>query len=159
MFIDAPTLSAFVKDNLAHAIGNDLRQHWDSIIAQALLESYGEILSAFAERGFLQAQVDAWDRGIEFQKSLGAWFALRRMQILQGDAYSDKALTILDRRIDLRGDKTKDWTAVALTINGVAQYPNGTYGLPAVGPIDTTNDMFVMPTKQQDSRIGCTTRL
>lgn len=158
-WIDAQTLGDFVKDNLAKAPSSVLKDHWSSIIAAAVTFGYQEIVSAFAERGFLLAQVAQWDRGLEFHRDLGAWYALRKMQQIQTDVYSDKALTVLDRRMDLRGDKAKDWAPVPLTIAGVAQYPAGTFGMPEVVPIDTAGDMFVMPTSQQDSRIGQTTRL
>lgn len=157
-WITTQTLSDFIKDNLAKAPSAALADRWDSIIDAGVTFGYSEIVSAFVDRGFTLAQVAQWDRGLEFHRDLGAWYALRRMQILQPDSYSDKALTLLDRRLDLKGDKTTGWPAVPLMIAGVPQSPLGTYGLPAVGPIDTTGDMFVMPGPNDDARIGQVTR-
>lgn len=155
-WIDAPTLRNFIKDNLARDPSVDLKQHWDSIVDAAVLFGYWEIVAAFAERGFSKAQVDQWDRGLEFHRDLGAWYAIRRLQVLQPDSYSDKALTVLDRRMDLRGDKTKDWPAAVLTIAGEPQTPAGTYGMPQTVERDTSEDLFLLDT--DDSRIGVPTR-
>ena len=156
-WIDAQTLGDFVKDNLSRAPGNELRQHWDSIISAAIDFGYGEIVSAFGQRGYTPAQVAAWDRGLEFHRDIAAWYALQRMKVLSPDSYNGDTLKTLDRRLDLRGDKSKDWPAVVLTIGGVPQNPGGTWGQPSTGPLDTSQDMFVPDT--DDSRIGTPTRL
>jgi hypothetical protein len=155
-WVDFQTLSDYVKDHLQKSAAERLRPHWDSMIRQGQKAGYNEIVSAFAARGYSKAQIDQWDRGDEFQLDIGAWWALKRLGVVQADMLGQANLNALDRRKELWGSKKDEIPAVVLTIDGVAVTPEGTFGQPNFGPMDTSEDLFVMDT--EDSRIGEATR-
>jgi hypothetical protein len=154
-WIDEADLASYVRDHLMKSQAESLRPFWDSIIRQGQKSAYNEIVSAFAARGYTLAQITAWDRGEEFQLDIGAWWALKRLGVMHSDALGQANLDALDRRPELHG-KEPDIKPVVLTISGVVQEPLGTFGQPSFGPMDTTDDLFVMDT--EDSRIGEVTR-
>lgn len=155
---DTVGIQSYVRDHLSKAPSEALKPHWKSICAAALQSAYGTIVRAFAARGFSKAQIDQWDFGEEFQRDLAAWFALKRVGVLHPDETSQRQLDDLDRRKELFGDEKEGIPPAVMLIGGVIVEPAGGYGQVSVGPMDTSEDMFVMPRAGQDSRIGQVTR-
>jgi hypothetical protein len=149
-------MATFLTDTeLKATIANILQQDpaampsfWDDIITNANNAAYQDIYTNLVRRGFTIAQVVSWDRGKEFQKDIGTYWALLRGGALGafGEGYKG-----LDRR--------KELEAVELTINGIWQQPGGivgglenTFAQIATGDYNTGTDMFVPD--MQDLRRG-----
>lgn len=154
-WIDEKDLADYVKDHLQKSKVEVLKPFWDSLIRRSQIAAYNEIVTAFANSGFTLAQITQWDRGEEFQMDIGAWWALKRIGVMHSDILGQQNLDALDRRPELWG--TKDGVpGVVLTINGVVQQAELPYGQPNTGPMDTTEDLFVMD--PDDRRIGQVTQ-
>ena len=71
--------SGQLKTRVANALKvdeNDLPGNWDQTIEDAATDAYREIVGKLMARGFTQAQIDAWDRGAEFQRDIGLFWNL-----------------------------------------------------------------------------------
>lgn len=49
---------------------------WASIITAANIRAYWTIVEAWMAKGWTKEVIDTWDRGAEFQRSLGLYFCL-----------------------------------------------------------------------------------
>jgi hypothetical protein len=126
-FITDAVLNQTVHDVLAKSTTETLATFWNSIITQANLQAYGDISGALAERGYLPQIVALWDRGVEFQTSLGIFWALTAAATKDPEQYAGRTmLEKYDRRPELRGNLQKDVPAVAVLVGGVYQYPGQT---------------------------------
>ena len=158
MFLTDVQLNAAVASTLQKA-SVPLTGFWDEIITAANLSAYWEIVGQLSARGFTKAQIDAWDRGPEFQRALGVFWALNHQAAQAAtDEYSRVNLKEFDRRMELSGNPSKGITAVVVTASGVFQRPETTVGQATTGPLDTTTDHFV-PFDPCDPRMGTPTRL
>lgn len=144
-------LQSAVHDVLAKATSAVLAPHWASVITAANVFAFNAILESFYKRGFSPAVVappgysmapgspaasGGWDRGPEFQRDLGIWYALTQLATQQKPGSITKdAIDRFDRRVELWGDDSKKIPAVAITVNGVWVDPNVKYGQPTTGPI------------------------
>jgi hypothetical protein len=157
--IDFATMNKFVKDSLALGPPVMLQPHWDSIINQGITSGYWTVIGAWTARGYTKAQIDQWDRLAEFQLEIGAWFALKRLSAMMPDSLSQANLDALDRRPEMVYPAKDGAISAVMTINGVAVDGEGDYSQANWGPMDTTGDMFVLPTSSsEDIRIGQLTR-
>lgn len=155
-WVDFATLSDYVRDHLQKGQDITLKPWWDKLINAALRAAHGDIVTVFARRGFTPAQINQWDRRQEFQQDIGLWWALRRVATVSQGQVNHEGLEAIDRRPELRGDESKNIEPMVLTIDGVAQDPEGTFGQPNWGAFDTTDDMFVED--DADVRRGQVTR-
>jgi hypothetical protein len=115
---------------------------WDPLIRQANRSAYWEIVTKLGARGFSQAQADQWDRGLEFQNAIGAWWAFQLGGGLEGA--DDKFIAKLDRR--------KELEAIPITIGGVIAAPVENFMPINFGVVDTDQDLFVID--PDDPRTG-----
>ncbi len=97
---------------------NELPAYWQQIVADAHVSAYGEIVARLMARGYLQSQIDSWDRGAEFELKISLWFALNDAAALH--PLNDTQLKKLDRRDEL--------DRVAIVSGRVYQTPQGTTG-------------------------------
>lgn len=135
------------------AVASDVTQStfWPPIATQANLSAYNEIFDRLIRRGWTPGQIALWDRGVEVQLEIAAYKAIERGGLL------DQVQTALLDRLKGYFDpevKTNLLDNTLLTINGQWQTPGDTPGTVGTGPLDTSQDMFVMPTQQDDPRIG-----
>lgn len=106
---------------------SDLDDYWDTIVPQANAAAYQEILGRLLRRGFTKAQVDAWDRGSEFQRDIGLYYALIKGGVYAG--YDPRTVQALDRR--------KELDSVLVFVSGVWKTPEespGTCGSGSLSP-------------------------
>jgi hypothetical protein len=76
-FITDATLEAMLAAALKLADGTSaLSSFWTTLVTQCNLRAYGEIKGRLLRRGFTAEQVDAWDRGAEFQTDIGLYLTL-----------------------------------------------------------------------------------
>lgn len=73
--------------------------YWETIVSRCNLAAYQEVLGSLLQRGFTRAQVDAWDRRVEFQRDLMVYWALTDGGALE--SFSDLFVRAKDRRKDL----------------------------------------------------------
>lgn len=122
------------------------------IIHDANVAAYQEIQSRLLKRGITQAQLDTWDRGSEFQTSIGLFWTLIRAADLS-KAIEPTVLKALDRRKEL-SDPDLDLYSGGVPIAPPTTVPSE--GLVTYGNLSTASDMFVLNTV--DPRIGQITR-
>lgn len=124
-----PLLAAQLKIDLATGT---LDPFWLTLLATAHSRAYNEIVMRLVQRGYTQAQVDAWDRGAEFEQDLAVFWALSQGAGLQADA-DLKGVERLDRRAEL--------DTVSVLNAGVLISP-GSAGRIGFGTHDDTNSIF-----------------
>lgn len=142
---------ADLKASLASAVHVDsssLSPFWDDLVSKSNQAAYQDVVTGLMGRGFTFAQVNAWDRRVEFNEDIGIYWCLLRGGLTAdyGEGWKN-----LDRR--------KELTSVFLTINGIMQNPGNQPGQPEFdftpigsGQQQTGNDLFGLdPT---DPRLG-----
>jgi hypothetical protein len=92
-----------------------LAEFWDRRVADANRAAVQDIAGRLAARGYSPAQVQGWDRGREYNRHLGLYFAL-----LDGGA----AYSLLPEQVKLY-DRRKELDAVAVTVAGAVAQPAG----------------------------------
>jgi hypothetical protein len=132
-FITDAALNTAVQNALAKT--EPLAAFWATVITQANAMAYGDIAGALTERGFNQAQILAWDRGVEFQTALGIFWALDQAAMKDPETYSKTAMKEYDRRDELRGNPAKNILPVAVLNGGVWQDPATTVGQAVTGHV------------------------
>lgn len=137
-----------VADLLKVALAS-LPSYWTNVVSEAHTSAYQEIVGRLLRRGYTKAQIDQWDRGAEFERSLTLfWSAVNGGGLAN---YDDKFIARFDRR--------KELDEVLLSIGGVYVYPNqSTPGTIGTGGPNTTRDIFVWPDPDDDSDRGHPTR-
>lgn len=132
--------------------------YWSSLVTVANTQAYGEILSAFALRGYTPTQVDEWDRGAEIQTDQALFFALEKGAGLH--TFNDVLVKELDRREALKTLPLTDGGVVLnpLDTDGdeIEPVTNTPPGLVSHGAFSTDDDLFVFD--PNDSRRGTVTR-
>lgn len=140
MFFSAENLLSDLHDVLqrASATAGDLLPFWTSIANAANTAAYWDIVGAFMERGYSRSVIDQWDRGEEFQRSIGLWWCLETGLSQDTQSYHPEALTEykLDRRPELRNMPNKP--GVILTVNGLFVKPDTTLGQASYGAYNLT---------------------
>lgn len=116
--------------------------YWRKLTETANEAAYNEIVTALAERGYTATQIAAWDRGAEFEKAIGTFWALDYGGCLGN--YDDRLVTKLDRRAELK--------TVTVTTSNVVVTPAGEPTACGKGDLSTNKDLFVLD--PNDSRIG-----
>jgi hypothetical protein len=108
----------------------DLGSYWDRQCQQAHNSAYLDIRGALLARGFLSAQIDTWDRGAEFERDIGLYWALvRGAGVHQFDpTFVDR----LDRRAELM-------TVMVEMVGGDPEPPAGDPGRISFGMLNTTD--------------------
>lgn len=157
-FLTDEQLASFVKDHVAKGAGASLQANWTSIVSQANAAAYNEILAAFASRGFTKAQIDLWDRGAEFERDIGAWWALTHNAALFTDTYNAASLAALDRRKELWGDPQNHMPPAPLLTDGVWVDPASKRGQVTFGTFREDDQLHGIE-DANDSRRGQITRL
>lgn len=98
------TTDAVVKTDVAAALKlasvSDLPDWWDDVIERCHTSAYQEIVGQLLQRGFSKAQVDAWDRGVEFERHLSLYFVFTSPQ--GHGSFDTNAVKLWDRREDLK---------------------------------------------------------
>lgn len=98
------TTDAVIKSDVAAALKlasvSDLPDWWDDVIERCHTAAYQEIVGAMLGRGFTKAQVDAWDRGVEFERTLALYFVFTSPQ--GAGNFDIQAVKLWDRREDLQ---------------------------------------------------------
>lgn len=155
MFIDDTALTTALRDTLQLDSAKTLTAYWSTIITASNLAAYWEIVSALMERGYTKAVIDTWDRGAEFQRSLGLYWCLEHGAAMDSESVKNVDVEKFDRRLELCGDAEKKIKPVAVTVAGVLKDPTTTYGQMVSGKFDTTDDLFVVD--PDDSRRGVPT--
>jgi hypothetical protein len=97
---------------------------WGTIVPYAHQKAVGEIYRAFAGRGFVPTQIVAWDDGATFETILAVGDALAMGNVID-QAAPDVVAAYYEYKQTLVG--------IALTIAGVPQFPQGTYGTAVTG--------------------------
>jgi hypothetical protein len=80
--------------------GSTLESYWEPVVERANLSAYQEVCGQLLVRGFLIAQIDAWDRLLEFVSDQMLFFSLVRGGVLE--AFSSEYLKLIDRREELK---------------------------------------------------------
>jgi hypothetical protein len=115
MFLTTAEAQQALADDLKIPVGS-LSDYWTGnisgggILPGAQQSAYQDIVGALIGRGFSQAQIDAWDRGPEFERDLMLFRAHSR-----GGGLSTEKPAALDR--------SKDLLRVEVFIKGVWQQP------------------------------------
>lgn len=105
-----------------------------TIIADSLNAAYQEIVSRLAYRGFSQSQIDAWDRGAEFERDIALFWCLVKLGGLENA--DDKFIERLDRRDEI--------DEAIITTGGTVVEPDDEDGGPiGFGALDTSQSEFV----------------
>lgn len=98
-FITTAELETEIAAALKLAAAADLQTFWDTVIARVNVSAYQEIVGQLIRRGYTKAVIDTWDRGAEFQRDLGLYFAFTSPQ--GAGAFDTKTLAQWDRRKEL----------------------------------------------------------
>ena len=91
-----------IRNRLAGLLKQEQDQvpgYWDPIVSDSNAAGYNEIVTKLVARGYSKAQVDAWDRGAEFEIDIALFWCLVKGAGLHG--YDDKFINKLDRRAEL----------------------------------------------------------
>lgn len=137
MAVMDPWLSdTLVKARVAamlHLDADDLKDFWDTVIDDCNQSAHDFIVGKLANRGFTLAQMDQWDRRVEFNRQIAMYMSL--VNGTTAEAYDDKWPEKLKYWMDWLDD-------VPITIDGVLQNPAG-FGPVGHGALVTTSDEFV----------------
>lgn len=108
----------------------NLARYWDAELQRCHESAYKDIRGALLVRGFTAAQADAWDRGAEFERDIGLYWACVRG--IGAMALDPVALDRLDRRAELM-------TVMVEVAGGATQNPAATPGRISAGMLGTTD--------------------
>lgn len=128
---------AELKTSLAATLkvaSGDLPAYWDTLVTECNSAAYLDVRGGLLQRGFTSTQVDAWDRGKEFQRDIGLYWLLVKGAGLH--EYDQKFVMLLDRRKELQ--------TVIVELNGESHTPAGDPPTARFNRFDTTNDQWTM---------------
>jgi hypothetical protein len=108
----------------------ELGGYWDRLCQEAHLSAYRDVRGALLMRGFAPGQIDQWDRGAEFERDLGLYWALVRGSNVH--SFDQTAIDRLDRRKELE-------TVMVELAGGAPQVPAGTPPRIEFGVLSTTD--------------------
>lgn len=118
---------------ILHISSSNLITLWDTVIADCNQSAHDWIVSKLANRGFTLAQMNSWDRRVEFNRQLALYMSL--VNGTTAESYDDKWPEKLKYWMDWLDD-------VPITIDGVLQNP-AAFGPVGHGTLVTTSDEFV----------------
>lgn len=125
-----------LKDQVAAVLAKagrvDLVGSYDTLISTGNLAAYRIICDTLLTRGFTQAQIDAWDSRVIFNRMLGIYWTL-----ISGPGLLD-AKDILEPYNWEERLKT-----VQVSASGIVTTPAGAADVEG-GDLDTTDDIFVL---------------
>ena len=104
--------------------------YWAALVQQAHVSAYQDVVGRLLARGFSKGQVDAWDRGAEFERDLTVFWALTRGGMLE--AFSDLSMKPMDRR--------KELDTVQVFVRGVYINPDSGQHGPGLCSYGSIND-------------------
>lgn len=108
--------------------------YWTTIITDANTEAYNAIRTKLLDRGYSVANIDAWDRRVEFNTKLGVCIALEN-----GAASKNYPLEAVDRICKCR----EELENVAIVVDDVVVDPESGNSRVGYGDVDTGADVFV----------------
>ncbi len=148
-FITSSDVLQDISDALKQSGPAALPTWWTNVATQALQQSYYDILGLLLARGFNQAQVDAWDRGAEYQHDLALMYALKRGASVE--SIDENLLTLLDRREEL---KTVQVFAAGVWVRPADSQQQG---IVTSGTLASSNDIFATPVGGESPDLATTT--
>lgn len=147
-FVTDAVVLGRVSDLLGVNVSN-LPPKWQTLVQNSNTSAYQEILGRLITRGYTPAQINAWDRGAEFQTDLALFWTLTKGGGLAN--YSDVFLKALDRR--------KDLDTVILFVGQQWKATGDTPGTIGSGALDGSRDRFGVPIDPNDTKnLGQPTR-
>jgi len=134
-FITDTELTVIVADRLKMSTNQLPPYYTSTILPRASTAAWQEIQGRLLARGFTLAQIEAWDRGAEFQGDLGTWYAIVSSGFYAG--FDKETLKLMDRREEL--------DTVQVFTDGVWKRPDDTQGGATQGAPITTGNIFNWP--------------
>lgn len=107
--------------------------HWDVLITQANQQAYDTILTELLGRGYTQANIDGWDRRVEFNRRLAICTLFR-----EGTAVDAVAQDAIDRICKCE----EELKEIQIMVDGVIVTPASGSGNIRHGELDSVNDRF-----------------
>jgi class 3 adenylate cyclase len=98
-FIDDNALLAAVASLLQQDPADLAGTFWDGVIAKANATAFNQVVELAEQKGYTDAQIQAFARGAEFQESLGIYWALKRASATH--AYDQAAVDAFNRLDEL----------------------------------------------------------
>lgn len=132
MFTSDVVILQDVADALKLASVNDLPAYWSGVVSRTHRAAYQEIVGALVMRGFTKTQVDAWDRGEEFERQIALYFCFTSPQ--GAGQFDLNAVKVWDRREELKSVQVYDL--------GVAVSPTQEPGTVGVGDVAESAGLF-----------------
>ena len=136
MFLTVDQMKQAIADTLKVDL-SALEAYWTNLATECNRSGYLDVRGALLKRGFLAAQVDAWDRGAEFQRDIGLYWAFVRGVGLHN--YDQSFIDKLDRRKELE-------TVMVEIDGGATQLPSGTPAQIGGGVMTTIYDTWTRDT-------------
>lgn len=136
-YLTDAALESKAHDRLGLAASEDLPDRYASVVTDANTAAYQDIRRALLRRGFTQAQIDAWDDRVEFNRDIGLYWIFAGQPNQSAD---DTWIEKLNRREELE--------TVAVMIDGEVVEPGATGSRPiGWGLLDDSNDAVTMDTR------------
>lgn len=130
-YVTEATLKTFVAAQLRMRSGSDtLIASYDVVMPYAVAYGYGEIRGRLLNQGYSTAQIDAWDRRVEFSLDLGTWYCLRDAASLQSE----------DNWVE-KFNRAKELDGITVLVNDVAVAPQAGASLVKHGTMKVYNDL------------------
>lgn len=107
--------------------------YWTTIISEANTEAYNYIRTKLLDRGYSVANIDAWDRRVEFNKKLGVCIAFEN-----GAASKNYPLEAVDRICKCR----EELETVAIVVDDEVVSPESGGARVSYGDVDDGSDTF-----------------
>lgn len=126
-------VTASLKGLLLKDSSGTLVSGWASIVADAVESAYADILTALVNRGYTQAQVDAWDALLAWSRRLAIYYALSMGAGLH--SYDDKFIEKL--KPDLKFLDTAQ-----ISIGGVQATPDDEADMVLRDDLETEDDTY-----------------
>ncbi len=149
MFNNPAVILEDLTDALAQAGVSALEPKWTAIAQRSQQWAYFQVVAKLVARGYLPAQVAAWDLGPVAERELAVVRALRAGGMLQ--AVSDEMLKSFDGWLE-------ELKTVVVTAGGAFVVPQGTIGVPNTGEFDSSGDLFGTPIDPDNPLLGETVR-
>jgi hypothetical protein len=118
--------------------------YWGDIITASNQSAFNSITTNLQAQGFSTQQIQAWDRGIEYNTDIGLYWCLVKGAALH--SYDDKFISRFDRR--------KELNPAVVTNGGQFVYPVGPPQMISIIPQDGSRDQFGVPEDPNDPRQG-----
>lgn len=127
------------RDSLAVTLKVDvakLGKHWDLLCQEAHKSAYLTVRGELLKRGYPTNQIDSWDRGAEFERSIGLFWAL-----LRGSAFHNYGTEYFEKF-----DRREELTSVMLEMDGIVVAPSAIPSRIDGGLLNTESDRWKVDT-------------